>query len=96
MLIKACVVSIPVKTPLSPQPMVHLLKVSKKCLDNNFLSSLITLAGAVIILHYEDVLGMQDECPLVLCFSQSPGTGTVHQLNTDMLLQSIRHANLVL
>ena len=77
MLPKARVVSIPVTTPLSPQPMIHLIKMTKHSLDNNFLSFFVTLAGAVIVLHYEDILGIQDERPLVLCFSPSPGTSTL-------------------
>ena len=86
MLIKARVVPISVITPLSPQPMIHLLRITKRCLDNNFLSSLVTLAGAVIVLHYEDVLGIQDECPLVLCFSPSPGSGIANNIILNPLL----------
>ena len=72
---KARVVPISIVTPLSTAPLVNLIRTTKRCLDNNFYSSMFTLAGAAILLHYEQVLGLQDECPLVLCFSQSPGSG---------------------
>lgn len=75
MITKLRVVPVHISLPLSSTPMINLLKLTKKCLHNNFHSSVLTLAGAVIVLHYEDILGMQDECPLILCFSQSSGSG---------------------
>ena len=33
------------------------------------------VSGGVMALHYEKVLEIQDECPLVLCYSASCGTG---------------------
>ena len=78
MVTKQTVVPINILTPLSDKPMVNLLMLTKQCLGNNFESSVLTLAGALIILHYEDILGMQDECPLILCFSKSSGSGKAY------------------
>ena len=72
---KTRVIPVTISTPLSVEPMIQLLKISKKCLGNNFISSFLTVAGAGVLLHYESILGMQDECPLMLCYSSKPGTG---------------------
>lgn len=52
-----------------------LLAMSKRCLDNNFISSVLTLAGGIIVFHYESIIDLQDECPLILCYSRKSGTG---------------------
>lgn len=72
---KSKVIPLSIVTPLHLDPMVDVLSITKKCLDNNFISSFLTVAGAVILLHYESILELQDECPLILCFSTMPGTG---------------------
>lgn len=72
---KPKVMAIPIVTPLSVDPLVELLTVTKSCLKNNFISSFLTVAGATVILHYESILEFQDECPLVLCHSSAPGAG---------------------
>ena len=52
-----------------------LLSLTRQCLVNNFVSSFLTVAGAVLLLHYESILDMQDECPVVLCYSSTSGAG---------------------
>ena len=39
-----------------------------------------TIAGSIILFHYEAVIEQKVECPLVLCFSPSCGTGTAKKL----------------
>ena len=72
-----CPVPLPITLPLEIQPLVELLYLSRRCLDNNFISSFLVLAGGVIVFHYETILDIQDECPLNLCYSSKSGTGTV-------------------
>lgn len=74
-LTKCKVIPASVSTPLSSNTLTELLKITKKCLKNNFLSSFLTVAGAAVLLHYKSILDVQDECPLLLCFSSTPGTG---------------------
>ena len=66
-------VQLPLDT--NSKPMIELLEASKNCLENNFISSFLTVAGSIVLLHYETILGMQDECPLILCYSSQSGTG---------------------
>ena len=75
---RSSVIPIHVSLPLSRDPLIHLLRITKKCLDNNFISCFLAVAGTVILLHYESILEVQDECPLLLCYSTEPGTGYIY------------------
>ena len=68
-------VLLPIHLPLELAPLAEMLKTAKLCLCNNFISSFITLVGAIIAFHYESIMDIQDECPLILCYSSSSGTG---------------------
>ena len=62
--------------PLCPDGFQRLCRTALRCLKNNFYSFFIlAVSGGVMALHYEKVLEIQDECPLVLCYSASCGTG---------------------
>ena len=64
-----------ISTPLCEAPLLELLKTAKECLSNNFMSSLVMMAGSIIAFHYESILDLQDECPLIMGFSRESGTG---------------------
>ena len=66
---------VPVATPLCAKSLIDILSLTRQCLVNNFVSSFLTVAGAVLLLHYESILDMQDECPVVLCYSSISGAG---------------------
>ncbi len=68
-------IPVSIAMPLDVQPLRNLLLVAKQCLGNNFMGSLLTIAGSIIAFHYESILEIQDECPLVLCHSYLSGTG---------------------
>ena len=61
--------------PLQLEPLNELLSTARICLDNNFVSSFLTLVGSIVAFHYTSVLTTQDECPLILCYSKESGTG---------------------
>ena len=44
------------------------------------MKDLCTIAGSLILFHYEAIIEQQAECPLLLCFSPSCGTGTTLEL----------------
>lgn len=71
---------------LAVTPLLELLKTAKECLDNNFLSSLVMMAGGIVAYHYESILDLQDECPLIMKFSRESGTGI--PVNTQLWLLS--------
>lgn len=75
MICQAPVVSLQISTPLSSTPLRRLLRIAKQCLDNNFLPSLMVMAGGIVAFHYESILDLQDQCPLILAFSKECGTG---------------------
>ena len=61
--------------PLCPDGFQQLCRTALQCLKNNFYSFFLAVSGGVMAHHYEKVLEIQDECPLVLCYSASCGTG---------------------
>lgn len=69
------VVPLPVCLPLSACGLSNLLRIAKKCLGNNFVASFLTIAGCLTAFHYEALLELQDECPMILCYSKESGTG---------------------
>lgn len=80
---------LPVSLPLSIKPLKELLKPAKKCLGNNFTSSFITIVGTVIVFHYESIMDIQDECPLIMCYSRESRTGMI----SLMYIQFLNHKN---
>ena len=78
------VVPLPISLPPSSEPLILLLKMAKKCLGNNFMSSFMTTAGCVMAFHYTSLLEIQDECPLILCYSKTSGTGKNVTMNTKI------------
>ena len=69
--------------PLRLQPLQDLIRVMREYLGNNFLSGFATIAASIIIFHYQSVLNQQDECPLILCYSHSNGTGMIIFMNNQ-------------
>ena len=68
-------VPLPISLPLRLRPLIRLLTIARKCLDNNFLGSFLTMVGCIMVFHYESIPDIQDECPLILCYSRNSGTG---------------------
>ena len=64
-----------IELPLNNDCLREALAVQKEALSNNFISSFIALAGSVVLFHFEAIKEIQDECPLVLCYSKECGTG---------------------
>jgi len=66
-----------VELPLSTIPFKELIATEKAGLANNFISAFIAHAGSVIVFHSEALKEIQDDCPIILCYSKHSGTGTV-------------------
>ena len=58
--------------PLNVLGVQKLLEVAKQFYDNNFY---LAISGAVMALHCQEVININDECPIVMCYSSSCGTG---------------------
>ena len=54
-----------IETPLELKPLKHLLSTTRECLNNNFLSSFLSLVGSIMTFHYTSIVVTQDECPLI-------------------------------
>ena len=52
-----------------------LCATAQRCLNNNFCSFFMAMSGAVMALHFHNVMSLHDECPIILCYSPSCGTG---------------------
>lgn len=61
--------------PLDDAILRTALSVLKDALHNNFFSSFMAIAGSVLLFHYEAIQEIQDQCPILLCFSKESGTG---------------------
>lgn len=48
--------TIQIPLSMSPSPIVRLVSLSKNALRHNFLSSLLTIAGGVMVLHYRTII----------------------------------------
>ena len=59
--------------PLNVLGVQKLLEVAKQFYDYNFMSFYLAISGAVMALHCQEVIN--DECPIVMCYSSSCGTG---------------------
>ena len=53
----------------------NLLKAAKECLRDNFQSFFQVLSGMCMAMHFEELIALQAECPMVLAYSETPGTG---------------------
>ena len=49
-------------------------------MGSNFIPCFLVIAGSVLTLHYETVMGMVDCCPIVLAYSKESGTGVSHTI----------------
>ena len=51
------------------------LALQQDSFNNNFLSSFMALSGTLVLFHFEKLREIQDECPIILCYSKESGTG---------------------
>lgn len=51
------------------------LKAAKECLPHNFQSFYQVLSGMCMAMHFEEIIELQAECPMVLAYSEVTGTG---------------------
>ena len=70
----------PVVRPLNVLGVQKVLEVAKQFYDNNFMSFYLAISGAVMALHCQEVININDECPIVMCYSSSCGTGKTDTL----------------
>ena len=70
-----CLIPATIHLPLNINHFVVMLKAAKACLLNNFLSCFATIAGSLVLFHYETIREQKDACPLIMCYSSSCGTG---------------------
>ena len=63
-----------IQLPLSVSPMRRLLRAMKAVLRHNFVPSLLTVAGAVMAMHYQRVVAVNSGCPAVILTGR-PETG---------------------
>ena len=70
--------SLRIPNPLGIQGLEDVLNTAKVCIDSNFIPSFLTIAGSVLALHYEKVMGMLDCCLIALAYSKESGTGASH------------------
>ena len=65
-----------IELPLSSTSFKDLLTAEKVGLANNFISAFIAHAGSVVVFHSDTIKEIQDDCPIILCYSKYSGTGT--------------------
>ena len=65
---------------MSAKGFQKLCATAQECLSNNFLSFFAAVSGAVMSLHFEQVVHLNDECPIVMCYSSSCGTGKYYNV----------------
>ena len=66
-----------IELPLTTSGVIPLLQAMKKCLKHNYLPSLLSVAAAIMSLHYECVLKMYDGCPIQLLYIWSVPNGEI-------------------
>jgi len=64
-----------INLPLSTDSFVDLLLAEKTGLQNNFISAFIAHAASAVVFHSEALKDLQDDCPVILCYSKHSGTG---------------------
>ena len=64
-----------IQLPLSTTAFKQLIAAEKVGLANNFTSAFISHAGSVVVFHSEVLKEIQDDCPIILCYSSHSGTG---------------------
>ena len=64
----------PIELPLSTEPLTILLLALKKSMKHNFLPCLITMAGAIMALHYQKFIENLKSCPVLFAYGKS-GSG---------------------
>ena len=70
--------SLRIHNPLGIQGLEDVLNTAKACSGSNFIPTLLTIAGNVLALHNEMVMGMLDCCFIALAYSKDSGTGASH------------------
>ena len=60
-----------IQLPLSTSPIIRLLSLSKIALKHNFISSLLVIAGGVMVLHYKTLTKLYAGCQIVACLGPS-------------------------
>ena len=66
-----------IELPLATTPFKELIAAEKVGLANNFVSAFISHAGSIVLFHSEELKEIQDDCPIILCYSNYSGTGIV-------------------
>ena len=51
--------------------------MQKNIMGKNFLASFVAVAGSIITYHFDIINNLQGECPLILIYSRSSGTGKI-------------------
>ena len=70
-----CISPLNVSIPCSLTPLRELIALSKQSLKNNFLPCVIGIASSILPFHYQSIMEIQDECPLILLYSSHYGAG---------------------
>lgn len=71
--------------PLTTEPLQHLLLGLKKCMKHNFFPCIITMAGAVMTLHFYAFIDKLKSCPILLAYGSS-GSGKTTALRCALSL----------
>ena len=74
-----------IELPLTTDPLCALMKTMKLHYGHNFIPSVMTMASAVLALHYESMLKKIESCPIPLIFGDS-GTGKTTALLCGLAL----------
>ncbi len=64
-----------ISLPLGQSGLLRLFSAAIGSLGNNFYSFFVAVSGAVMGLQFQKLVEIQDECPIVLLYSASVGTG---------------------
>ena len=74
-----------IELPLTTDPLCALMKTMKLHYGHNFIPSVMTMASAILALHYESMLKKLKSCPIPLIFGDS-GTGKTTALLCGLAL----------
>jgi len=66
-----------VELPLTTTPFKKLIAAEKAGLANNFISAFVAHAGSIVVFHSEALKEIQDDRPIILCYSKHSGTGRI-------------------
>ncbi len=71
--------------PLTMSPLIKLVSLCKILMKHNFISSLLTIAGSIMALHYTTIAKVFAGCPIVVCMGPSE-TGKTTALRSALSL----------